>query len=361
MFSIFFISCNGQENKNIREIKTKSTNEIAEASQVDPLFYIEGQLCAWVRKIFQDKNGNLWFGTNHYGVMRYNGDTLEYFSKNEGLGAGRINEIVEDSNGNVWLGTYGGLSKYDGKRFTNFPLPNTGASFSNDVWSILIDSHGIFWLGTTEGVFQFDGEKFTAFPIPKAVVKDTNSIVSYDRITCIIEDRNGTFWFGTDGFGICRYDPSTERTGGQAFSHILKEDGLGDNNIADILEDQQGNIWIGTMYGGVSKYDGNSFYNFTKNGLIEGDETCGFYEDKNGNIWFAAENYGVYRYTPSTEQKDGKSFSNFHKKDGLNTNGIISILEDKEGRFWLGGWGGLFRYDDKSFFSVTRDGPWEND
>ncbi|MCB0535322.1 MAG: hypothetical protein KDD14_24155, partial [Saprospiraceae bacterium] len=69
------------------------------------------------------------------------------------------------------------------------------------------------------------------------------------------------------------------------------------------------------------------------------------------NIWFAAENHGVYRY-------DGASFTNFNTTDGLNTNGVLCIFEDQQGRFWLGGWGGLFRFDGTSFFSVTKDGPW---
>jgi len=118
------------------------------------------------------------------------------------------------------------------------------------------------------------------------------------------------------------------------------------------MEDSKGNIWIGTFYGGVSRFDGKSFTNFTQDGVISGIEVGGFYEDKTGNIWFAAENFGVYRY-------DGNSFTNFYTKDGLITNAILSIFEDTEGRFWFGGWGGLFRFDGKSFVSVTKDGPWD--
>ena len=146
---------------------------------------------------------------------------------------------------------------------------------------------------------------------------------------------------------------------------LQRKDGLCDNNIHNIMEDTKGNIWISTMYGGVSRYDGNSFTNFTENGVICGIEVGGLYEDKSGNIWFAAENFGVYRY-------DNESFTNLYKKEGLVTNGIISIFEDKEGRFWFGGWGGLFRYDQPAgqagskslpdgkagFFSVTKEGPW---
>lgn len=308
---IFITSCNRPFKTNIPQENTVKTEKIADDTPVkanqptnqtytDPLFFIDGQLCQHVRNIFQDKSGNLWFGTNVYGLMRYDGVALKYFSKDDGLGGGRITEIVADKKGNVWFGTYGGLTKYDGKSFTNFSVKD--GLIDNEVWSIAIDSNGIFWIGTIEGVTRFDGEKFTSFPIPQAAVKDPTPILSRKRVSCIIEDKKGNIWFGTDGYGICKYD-------GKTFTHITKEDGLCDNNIYDLMEDSKGNIWIGTMYGGISRYD-------------------------------------------------GKSFTNLYTKEGLNTNGILCIFEDREGRFWFGGWGGLFRYDGKSFFSVTKDGPW---
>ncbi len=357
---VLIVSCNGQKKATPSEDISISTspnakpkdsliqpfnieqNAIPNDNSV-PLFY-DGQLCHWVRNIFQDKNGNLWFATNHYGVMRYDGNTLEYFSEEDGFGAGRVNDIVEDDSGNVWFTTYGGLTKYDGESFTNHNV-RVGA-INNDLWSITIDNKGTFWIGSTEGAIKFDGETFTPYPIPKAEVKNATPMLSPDRITSILEDKNGILWFGTDGYGISKYD-------GKSFVHLTKANGLPDNNVHDIMEDSKGNIWIGTMYGGVSKYDGKSFSNFTKNGTIQGNEAGGFHEDRIGNIWFAAENVGVYKY-------DGKSFTNFHskEKDEVDINGILSIFEDKEGRFWLGGWKGLFRYDGKSFHNITKDGPW---
>ena len=78
---------------------------------------IDAQISAFVRRIFQDKSGNLWFGTNGDGVIRYDGDSLEYFSINEGFGGVAVRGIVEDKKGNVWFVTNGGVTKYDGESF----------------------------------------------------------------------------------------------------------------------------------------------------------------------------------------------------------------------------------------------------
>jgi len=340
ILSVSMNSCTRKDKPNVKQDSTVKSEEIPNDDMVQ-LFY-KGQLCHWVRCIFQDIKGDLWFGTNHYGVIRYNGDTLEYFTEKSGFAGSRVNEIIEDKKGNVWFATSEGLTKYDGRSFTNYSMKD--GLVNDEVWSVIIDRNYIFWIGTSEGISRFDGAEFTTFPIPKVSVKDTTSMISYNRVSHILEDKNGNLWFGTDGFGIRKYD-------GKTFTNYTKLNGLCDNNIAEMMEDKEGNIWIGTMHGGVSRYDGKTFTNFTRNGEISGEEVYGFHEEKNGNIWFAAENTGVYRF-------NGSSFTIFNAKDGLETNGIQAIYEDKEGRFWLGGWKGLFRFDGKNFFPVTKNGPW---
>ncbi|MEL6837204.1 MAG: two-component regulator propeller domain-containing protein [Bacteroidota bacterium] len=345
LVSIF--SCTGSQDQNPREASLSAT-EVALRDTItppaDPFFYIEGQLCQHARTIYQDRNDNLWIGTNVYGLMWYDGDTLRYLDEKDGIGGGRITAILEDEAGNVWFGSYRGLTKYDGTAFTHYKADNE--AISNSIWSIHLDQNGEFWLGTDEGVVRFDGEQFTAFPIPQIAVEDTNTILSYRRVTSVIEDGNGSLWFGTDGFGVCTYD-------GDSFGRFTTKNGLPDNNVGDLMKDRQGNIWIGTMFGGISRYSDGEFVNLTQEGVVDGIEAGQFYEGPDGNIWLAAEHVGVYRY-------DGTTFTKFDQEDGLNSSGILSFYKDREDRFWLGGWGGLFRMlSNSTFVSVTKEGPWE--
>jgi ligand-binding sensor domain-containing protein len=78
--------------------------------------------------VLEDRKGNLWltawdFSTrpSKPGVYRYNGlEGLQHFTTKEGLANDTVNSIYEDKAGNIWFGTNGGISRYDGKYFRNF-------------------------------------------------------------------------------------------------------------------------------------------------------------------------------------------------------------------------------------------------
>ncbi len=83
----------------------------------------------WVKSIFEDKNGNLWFSTEGVsgqiddtgGVWCFDGKTFTKLTTKEGLIHNGVFCTVEDNDGNLWFGTRNtGLSKYDGENFTTF-------------------------------------------------------------------------------------------------------------------------------------------------------------------------------------------------------------------------------------------------
>ena len=363
LFLMLFFSFKGQETEKTAKDSINKSSQlhfINSTQSNQPLTYnqetvfpqihsnLNGMVSEFVRTMYQDRIGNFWFGTNGDGLVRYDGKSLDKFTKKEGIGTA-VRGIVEDKDGNVWFGTSSGLIKYDGKLFTNFSEIN--GLTDNEILTIEIDKDGIIWVGSVEGLRKFDGNNFESFTIPKAIVNNPEPMLSENRICDILIDRKEHIWFATDGYGISKFD-------GKTFEFYTEQNGLTDNNVADIFEDKQGNIWIGTFYGGVSKYDGKSFTNFTKDGIIEGVETYNFCEDHKGNIWFSAENFGVYRY-------DGNNFIQFTTIDGLATNGVQSIFEDKKGQLWFGTWSGISLYDarlpdgqGKTFTNVSEKEPW---
>src|SRR5436190_6541141 len=72
------------------------------------------QISRYIRRMFQDRDGNIWFGTTSDGVVRYDGRSLQYFTTQEGLGGNWVNAMAQDAQGDLWFATGGGVSRYDG-------------------------------------------------------------------------------------------------------------------------------------------------------------------------------------------------------------------------------------------------------
>ena len=339
-----FTACIGQE-KPIGE----EEDPIQELSK---LLYppTHQQIAPYIRNMMQDKNGHLWLGTNGYGAVHFNGDSLFYYSRKQGFAGTQITGMAQDKEGNLWFSTDRGVVKYDWsttengeKTFINFKDPK--ASSNSRIWSILPDSKGIIWLGTVDGVYRLEGTNYSPFELPYTEEEGDHDFHSTRTIWSITEDRQGNIWFGTNGNGAFKYD-------GHTFYQYMEKDGLTDNSVDHILEDSNGNIWFGTRFGGLSHFDGTHFLNYTQNDSIGSDEVYVVCEDKAGNIWFSSKGYGVYRY-------DGKVFTNFYEEKGLRVRAVQTIFEDNEGRLWVGGGGGLFQFNGQSFFNVTKNGPWK--
>ncbi|MFC2102588.1 ATP-binding protein, partial [Bacteroidota bacterium] len=64
--------------------------------------------------ILQDHNGYLWFGTDN-GAYRYNGETLDHFTINDGFSGLEVNRDAgfEDHSNHIWFGTNNGITKYN--------------------------------------------------------------------------------------------------------------------------------------------------------------------------------------------------------------------------------------------------------
>lgn len=369
LFVLFFItSCNGQVDTKPHEDKPTTSETGPEiigtpppvGSYLDPVNNAD-LVSQYIRSIFQDSKGDYWFGPAGQSVARYNGKTLEYYSKaaffegNSSVGpddyGNSVHAITEDKAGNIWFGTDHGVIKYDGTSFSSYTEENGLSNTRVSRKSILSDKAGTIWVGTHGGVFRYipaadsiGGQCFSLFQLlPPINVKD------------IMEDKDGNIWFASQSKGVFRYDARLPDGQGKAIKNITAKDGLGDNYAGGIAQDKMGNLWF-TMKNGICRYDGTSFTSFTSEDGLGGRQIWGLYIEESGIIWITARG-STTRYDPSIPSSDPKAFTVFTQEDGLNCC-VQSMYQDRSGRMWWGAGSGLFRFDGKRFYKVRQSGPW---
>ena len=341
--SIFATSCHGQKSSEPIAAATmgsiyKQTPQILYGPMPSPKAQISQYICS----MFQDKQGNIWLGTNGDGVCRFDGKKYTYFSPTDlssGFCGNAVRGIVQQANGNIWFATDNGVSRYNGKSFTNFKVADGLAN--NQVWSILKDKSGNLWFGTQGGVSRYDGKSFTNFALPATDISAFPMAYCAPKlVNSIIEDKKGNIWFGSNGGGAYRYD-------GRSLVAFTEKDGLCNNFVQCVFEDHSGDLWFGTRFGGLSRYDGKSFTTFTQQNGLGNDFVWTMLQDKAGNIWVGNAGGGLSRYNQ-------KRFTHYSSQDGLRNQHVQSLLEDQNGKLWIGTSGGAFQFDGKTFTNITR-------
>ncbi len=334
--------------------KTSMPEDTATGAPAQPVVQTTSDTGTWIsqyiRRMFQDTDGNIWFGTEQDGVVWYNGRKLDYFTPVEGFSGTSVRGMVQDALGNMWFATRGGVARFDGRGFARWTKADGLAD--DQVWCVLLDRNGVLWFGTEEGVSRFDGRTFTPFAIPVPAPDPRYHPSKYPNpklINAMLQDRAGNIWFGTNGNGVYKYD-------GRTLTNLSEKDGLCNNFVQSMLEDRAGNLWFGSRFGGLSKYDpsaqlragGKSFTTFTKKDGLAGDLIWTLYEDRSGTIWIATTYSGVCSY-------DGTTFTCYTKHDGLDNMAVHSVMQDASGRLWFGTAGGAYRFDGARFSHFTKE------
>jgi len=120
-----------------------------------------------------------------------------------------------------------------------------------------------------------------------------------NAVSCVIQDRDGFIWFGTDN-GVSRFDGRRNlvfRTSNQHIYHI------GDNQVFALMEDGEGNIWAGTKNGVSVCRDGLNFETFeykTRYGVSPSCEVTSIVQTLSGDILFGTLGQGLFVFNPES-------------------------------------------------------------
>jgi len=295
--------------------------------------YLEGLPGNQVQALHLGDDGLLWVGTEG-GLSRFDGARFTHFPAVDRLPNGRVTALHRDADGNLWIGTEEGVLRLAGTRLTHFTRAEGLAD--DRVRALHQSEDGLLWIGTHQGLSRYDGESFVNFT--------TADGLENDRVLALFRDADGVLWAGTEG-GLSRYDE-------ECFVNFTTADGLGDDRVWAIHRAPDGVLWLGSL--GVSRYDGMEFVNFTREDGLVGNQVSGIAGAPNGVLWLATADFGVSRY-------EGGNFANFTEVEGLIDNRVNAVHRDRDGVLWFGTESGLSRYDGEGLASFTApDGLADN-
>jgi ligand-binding sensor domain-containing protein len=313
------------------------SNSKSKVSLSDTLNFKSG-----VRSILHDSKGNYWFGSDKSGVCLFDGDSFTYFKMKDGLNDHQVRRIKEDKDGTIWFGTANGVSSYVNQKIISHSALDLGILSSNqwelkesDLWFNAANSPGIYrvydgsvqylsfpvedsknrefafgvtgvsdqregklWIACYSGVYGYDGNTFD-------IINDKYLGYNYGElhVRSILEDTKGRLWIGNNGLGVLLVEDG-KTTNFSSSQNLSKGKSVGGSRSApgtlehvfEIGEDKYGNIWFGDRDTGAWKYDGKKVINYTVDKNLKDQHIWDIYEDRNGDLLFAMHAGGVYQY-----------------------------------------------------------------
>lgn len=306
-----------------------------------------------IRGLIEDKYGNIWIATNHYGVNVFNRKTEKFtrFLHNphnvNSISNNNITCLAKDSTGSIWIGTQNGLNKFDNKtrQFIRYTSRNLIHPISNDSISALcVDTSGKIWASATGNIVNRinpENNKIDFFTITKE--KKEWNIVGY---LCNTPDNNICVSHGntTDNYGSVIKSMSTNRGLLIPIENYFNEV----NVVFHYLKCSRDFTWLRVLplFG---KHSGLYYFN-NKNlplkpkPIINESILC-FYEDRQNVVWIGTEN-GFFRI-----EKNKSIIYNYSKKNSKLSDNFIRSIQEINNDIWIGTSRGLS--------ILTKENKWE--
>jgi ligand-binding sensor domain-containing protein/two-component sensor histidine kinase len=319
----------------------------------------------FVVSLNQDRDKNLWIGTNAGGLCMLSAEPVVAFGRSDGLPDAQVAKLFEDRAGHVYASTNGGgLVEVTEARLSPIEWSQKPA-FNAIAQRIVQDGKGDWWVGTNSGLFWLRGPSLRLARGNQVTEAEGGPITGV--VGDIYEDHQGKLWFGSmDNQLFC-----IDRSGESGRPDIKRVPLQYRFPYRRFVSDLQGDLWIGAqalMSRVTDGQDGlpqDSFllpaegepdvppnakqvWDMAKlklppaEGLPETSPRS-LLLDSRGWLWIGLRYKGVSVTTAPSA--DTLSFVNYSAADGLASNTVWSMAEDDSGRIYLGTGRGLDRLD----------------
>ncbi len=306
------------------------------------------------RSLASDGSGQIWVGTDQsfQSASRAKSPSQAH--------AAQLDYLLGSKEGGFWVFADGSIQKWssNGLEKVLAPYPWTN---SVQVTAACEDGEGGLVVGTYgdptgDGVYWFDKRGREAH-------LDKLSNLS---ILCLLVDRDGSLWIGTNGGGLNRVKRQwfnvLNRSQGPLVVQSVCNDGHGglwigynrqridhwttnglrqftvarpNRNLAvqAVFVDAARNVWAGAqtrglLPGGLFRLEDDQFKPVSAFEQIADEQVSAIYQDSQGELWVGTEG-GLACW-------NGRDWRTFFTLDGLSANSVQAIAQGKDGALWVG-------------------------
>jgi signal transduction histidine kinase/ligand-binding sensor domain-containing protein len=274
-------------------------------------------------------DGQLWLGTLNAGLFLMSNGEATYVSA--GLPFKKINCLLASSDHELWVGTDRGVFRWNGVRFSHFPLPHWMRDAQ--VLSLLQDRDANVWIGTAIGLLRVNPQGTSQW--------NGKELTGEGAINALFEDREGNLWAG-GARGV-------ERIRDTAFVTYAPSTNLLQERFGPVYTDEENRTWFASAGGGLY---------WLKDGKAEPVPAAGLEKDevysitgRNSEVWVGRQHGGMTRL----QYRNGAmSSQTYTARDGLAQNSVYSVYQSSDGAVWAGTVnGGVSRLKDERFTTYT--------
>lgn len=287
---------------------------------------------------------------------------IRTYSIEDGLVNNDILNIRQDSRGFMWLCTRGGLSRYDGIRFTNYTTDN---GLTNDMINDIVEiaPQKFIVAQNLEGPRLLENDHLGSLARPSNITLNKFYITGDNHLLAV-----------TDQHGIVRWEKGDFQPLNDAYKKSITEmamlndslwvvirasalvqlmtnelqpySALNAINATAIYVDSRHRVWLGTSTGLkllAPRQERNKPVEFMPLPAafdlpVLNTWITDFFEDSQGNCWIATMGGGIVRITPN-----GRS-TIYTEADGLPTSSVNCVREDAQKNIWVGTGSGLVKF-----------------
>lgn len=283
----------------------------------------------------------------------------------DGLVDNDINSIVQGPDGYLWLVTPSGLMRFDGVKFSLFPLKYFTGRTAFNIRNIFCGCKGVLWMAFDDGKVVGLNPDFSIVPLQNDILPTRSPIATAN-------DKAGGLWLG--------YPDAIYRVRSDEITELTAKGGVPSGTVHALTSDGVGNIWLAKgnqiccfrsgKFHRIASVEGvqcmatthtNAVWLVADAHLLSCNvngtlRDCGAFqrpsnaravalmEGHNGSVWIGTHGNGLFCYTQLRFERIKTSQST-----------ILSLAEDHEGDIWVGtGGGGLDRITPRS---IELGGP----